>query len=130
MPSDLSSSGQRTEAAAWSLPLLLRSPCAAREQPVTRGIPFPRGLLTDPAAVALFDDAGREVFVQTQALAYWPDDSVRWLLLDFLIGEITEGEHQWALRPRSGTAGASPPPLTLLEASEDNRIEEVEGERS
>src|SRR5438067_11525258 len=78
----------------WSLPLLLRAPIAAREQPVTRGVPFPRGLLTDPAAVALFDDAGREVFVQTQALARWPDGSVRWLLLHFPIEQIAAGDHR------------------------------------
>src|SRR5438552_13655097 len=102
----------------WSLPLLLRSPIAAREQPVTRGVPFPRGLLTDPAAVALFDDAGREVFVQTQALSHWPDDSVRWLLLDFVIDEITAGEHAWTLRPRDGAACVPQPTLTFLEVSE------------
>src|SRR5439155_7659837 len=95
------------------LPLLLRSPIAAREQPVTRGVPFPRGVLTDPAAVTLFDDAGREVFVQTQALSRWSDRTVRWLLLDFLIERIAAGERCWTLRPRPGPAGVSPPPLTL-----------------
>src|SRR5437867_11368145 len=91
----------------WSLPLLLRSPIAAREQPVTRGVPFPRGVLIDPAAVVLFDSAGREVFVQTQALSRWPDGSVRWLLLDFLVEQIAAGEHCWMLRPRTGTTGVS-----------------------
>src|SRR5438552_10086411 len=81
----------------WSLPLLLRSPIAAREQPVTRGVPFPRGVLTDPAAVALFDDARREVFVQTQVLSRWSDGSVRWLLLEFLMEQIAAGEHCWSL---------------------------------
>jgi len=89
---------------AWSLPLLLRSPILAHEQPVTRGVPFPRGALIDPAAVALFDDAGREVFVQTQALSRWPDGSVRWLLLDFLVEQIAAGEHCWTLRPRETPA--------------------------
>ena len=100
-------------AEAWSLPLLLRSAVSARTQPVTRGIPFPRGLLTDPTAVALTDHAGREVALQTQVLARWPDGSVRWLLLDFLINDITEGEQRWILRPRGVPVGPSPTTLTV-----------------
>ena len=69
------------------------------------------------------------MLLQTQALAHWPDGSVRWLLLDFLIEEITAGEHPWTLHPRSGTAGVSPPPLTLLEASDEILVEEVQGEQ-
>jgi len=84
---------------SWSLPLLLRSGIAARLQPITRGVPFPRGLLTDPNAVSLTDETGREIALQTQTLARWPDGSVRWLLLDFLIKEIATGEHRWTLRP-------------------------------
>src|SRR5262245_1704193 len=98
---------------SWSLPLLLRSPIAARQQPVPRVVPFPRGPLTDPAAVALFDDAEREVILQTKALAHWPDGSVRWLLLDFVVDQIAAGERCWTLRPRAGTPRVSPPPLTI-----------------
>ena len=98
----------------WSLPLLLRSAVSARCQPVTRGVPFPRGLLTDPNAVALTDDAGRDVPLQTQTLARWPDGSVRWLLLDFIINELEAGECRWALHG-AGAGGVPPPSLSVRE---------------
>ena len=109
-------SPSETASPDWSLSLLLRSGIPARTQPVTRGVPFPRGLLTDPNAVVLTDDEGREVALQTQALARWPDGSVRWLLLDFLIDQINAGEHRWMLRPRAGKAPVAPPPLSVRDA--------------
>lgn len=55
---------------------------ARRELPVTSGIPFARGVLRDAAAVRL--RAGADALpVQTEVLAWWPDGSVKWLLLDF-----------------------------------------------
>src|SRR5262245_18012064 len=93
---------------AWSLPLLLHSIIPARDQPVTRGVPFPQGILADPAAVTLLDATGQEVPVQTEALSRWPDGSVRWLLLDFVISAITAGDHRWTLQPREGPAVEHP----------------------
>jgi hypothetical protein len=49
---------------------------------VIGGVPLPRGALTDPHAVRL-RHANNEVPVQTRTLAYWPDGSVKWLLLMF-----------------------------------------------
>ncbi|MFH1921302.1 MAG: hypothetical protein ABIP48_15665, partial [Planctomycetota bacterium] len=53
--------------------------------PVTSGIPLAEGELKDPQAVALLDDGGRRRPLQTEALARWPDGSVRWLLVDFQV---------------------------------------------
>lgn len=50
--------------------------------PVTSGLPLARGVLRDPATVRL--RAGNEALpVQTEVLAWWPDGSIKWLLLDF-----------------------------------------------
>jgi hypothetical protein len=92
----------------WTLPLALRFPLAAGTQPLTRGFPLPRGLLTDPHAVALTDGAGGEVPLQTQTLASWPDGSVRWLLLDFLVPECGAEQH-WTLQPKAGNSPDTPP---------------------
>lgn len=51
--------------------------------PVTAGIPFPKGVLTDERRVQLKDPAGKAVPMKTQVLARWKDKSVKWLLLDF-----------------------------------------------
>ena len=52
-------------------------------EPVTCGIPWPRGLLSDVAQLCLFDEQGQAVKLQARALDHWPDGSVRWALLDW-----------------------------------------------
>ncbi len=55
--------------------------------PVTSGIPVARGAMsrTEAASCALFTSAGEQIELQTEVLATWPDQTVRWLLLDFQI---------------------------------------------
>ena len=54
-----------------------------RSEPVTVGVPFPRGLLATPADLRLSTPAGEDQPVQVTALDRWHDGSVRWALLDF-----------------------------------------------
>src|SRR4051794_22921129 len=54
-----------------------------RGEPITCGLPWPRGRLTDPSRLLLEDDASRRIALQAQALDWWPDRSVRWVLLDW-----------------------------------------------
>ncbi len=62
---------------------LLDAPAADAEAPlVSGGVPLPRGALTDPANVRLRHQ-GAEVPLQTKVEAYWPDHSIKWLLLTF-----------------------------------------------
>ena len=51
--------------------------------PLTRGVPLKRGVLTDAKRASLLDAAGRPVPCAARAVAYWPDRSVKWLLLDW-----------------------------------------------
>lgn len=74
-----------------------------RGEPVTCGIPWPRGVLRDPAPLALHSPAGVVVPLQTRVLDRWPDGSVRWLLLDWLAD--VRGEAVYRL-----VAGAEPAP--------------------
>lgn len=55
------------------------SPC----EPITVGMPFPRGLLADTATLGLVDARDRRVPLQAETTERWPDGSVRWALLDF-----------------------------------------------
>ncbi|MGD0946522.1 MAG: hypothetical protein ABSA52_03750 [Candidatus Binatia bacterium] len=56
----------------------------ARSQwPITAGVPFPQGLVTDPARLVVTDDSGRATPVQARVLSRWQDGSVRWALLDW-----------------------------------------------
>lgn len=50
--------------------------------PITCGVPMPPGLLIDASAARLRDSGGREVRVQGRAIGWWPDGSIRWLLVN------------------------------------------------
>src|SRR5262245_20372885 len=63
---------------------------ASAQQPLTVGVPFPRGMLRAPEAVALLDWQQRPQPVQAECLARWPDGSVKWLLLDFILPESAD----------------------------------------
>jgi hypothetical protein len=52
-------------------------------EPVTVGIPFPRGLIHDASVLHITDTEKGPLPLQTQVLATWPDGSAKWILLDF-----------------------------------------------
>lgn len=51
-------------------------------EPITSGIPFAQGVLTDISRVRLLQN-NNEIPAQFRTLATWPDNSIRWLLVDF-----------------------------------------------
>lgn len=70
--------------AATSVPLTVEEPSGVQRTawPVTSGVPLAQGALADDKTAALFDVQGKEMPLQTEVLARWPDGSVRWLLID------------------------------------------------
>jgi len=52
-------------------------------EPVTFGLPFPKGRVHDPGLVALRAEDGTLLPLQTEVLDKWSDGSIRWALLDF-----------------------------------------------
>ena len=52
--------------------------------PVTWGIPFGQGRLFEKEWIKLTAPDGNPVPLQTEVLHKWPDDSIHWLLLDFM----------------------------------------------
>lgn len=82
--------------------------------PVTSGVPFAAGALRDARAVELRDDQGRRVPLQTDALARWPDGSVRWLLLDFQTDLAAKATRSFALRTTESPAPAPAQPAPAL----------------
>jgi hypothetical protein len=71
-----------------------------RAEPVTTGIPLPEGVAFAPDEVTLTDRTGRRLATQVRPLDYWPDRSIRWALLDYLI-DSNEG-HAGAVELRLG----------------------------
>lgn len=52
-------------------------------EPVSVGIPFPKGLIKDTSRLVLLDPDDGSLPIQIQVLATWPDKSPKWVLLDF-----------------------------------------------
>jgi len=51
-------------------------------QPVTFGVPWPRGAVKEVEALSLFDENGQPISAGFTCLNRWPDGSVQWSLLD------------------------------------------------
>jgi len=51
--------------------------------PITSGIPMPQGALQPSDSLCLTDGDGAAVPAQFEPLAFWPEGSVKWALLDF-----------------------------------------------
>src|SRR5215470_6951698 len=88
------------------LALRRRAPTAAHLEPVSTGVPFARGRLRDADAIDLHDEHGRVRPVQLTALARWPDASIRWALLDFIVDSTVDTCESVHLRVRRGGATA------------------------
>ncbi|HXG08797.1 MAG TPA: hypothetical protein VNK04_03325 [Gemmataceae bacterium] len=102
---------------AVRIPLIIASRCAsAARQPITLGLPFPRGMLTDAAPVTLFDAAGCPLLLQAEPLARWSDGSVKWLLLDFVLPPLEKGEVRWLLGPAEEAGDIRPTGLRVAES--------------
>lgn len=52
--------------------------------PVTCGVPFGPGELTDEHSLQLLSPDGNAVPLQTKVLGKWPDGSIKWVLFDFI----------------------------------------------
>jgi hypothetical protein len=81
-----------------AVPLQVESDWATpAQQPVTVGVPFPRGVLHDERILLLREPRGCLVPLQTIPLARWTDGSVKWLLIDFIANAIGPGRQEWSL---------------------------------
>lgn len=97
-------------------------------QPVTFGIPFPKGDLVKTDSLRVVDAAGREMPAQFQVTATWgpqPPESeqVRWLLVD-LVAEITNGKAPAIFLEFGKDLTLEPPasPLTAVKEGETVRV--------
>jgi len=67
-----------------NIPIILKENGGIKriEEPITGGIPIKNGLVFDTDKIYLFD-RNKALPIQTKVLARWPDNSIKWLLLDF-----------------------------------------------
>jgi hypothetical protein len=82
-------------------------------EPVTWGLPFPRGVLDSAHDLILADADGRSRPVQTRVLDRWSDGSVRWVLLDAQLDWSGLPTHYWLAAPLAPRRDPGPPARRL-----------------
>ncbi len=96
--------------------------CDIESFPLMRGIPLVRGVLSDPKLVSLLDESGKPLACVARPVAFWPDKSIKWLLLDFQsalkAGKVSKlklvvGEKPGALPVRPLTVSESPDAVSV-----------------
>jgi hypothetical protein len=82
------------------IPLIVEEHSGIRriDEPVTVGIPLPRGGVFELMGLALFDDSERQLPLQAQVLSRWCDASIKWVLLDFEVSVEPNGLAELQLR--------------------------------
>ena len=63
-------------------------------RPLTTGVPLPKGAVSDPGQLWLMDPDGAVAISQIRGLSRWPDESLKWVLVDFQGGGGQTGEGQ------------------------------------
>ncbi|MEN6303053.1 MAG: hypothetical protein ABFD96_10040 [Armatimonadia bacterium] len=81
-------------------PLKVENPYdfAVTATPISSGVPFAKGELSDPTHVQLVDASGKPVAAQYQPTAYWLDGSIKWLQVSFTGGAPVRGQATYRLR--------------------------------
>ncbi len=83
-----------------TIPILIqeRHGIGRTHEPVTFGIPIPKGLLKDPRLMRLTAGQDGSIPLQTEVLAHWPDGSIKWMLLDFQVSLSAGEQVQYSLK--------------------------------
>ena len=96
-----------------------------RSEPITSGIPFPRGLVKDAADLRLVDEGGKVVPAAFTAINRWPQDgSVRVALLDTQLDVPARGTR--LLKVLTDGRAAEPPARIRVE-KDDSTITVITG---
>lgn len=97
-------------------------------QPVTFGVPVPKGHWTGEEMFWLRDEMGRTLPVQTEVLARWSDRSVKWLLVDVLLDGSLTGRSSWSMQLEEAATPSVPAGLRVRDP--EDRLEIEAGEFS
>ena len=101
---------QRSPLVVWPVETPARRDQA---EPITIGVPLPRGRVGGAVRLALVDEAGRAVPLQARTTESWPDGSARWILARFqAIGPAADRRYELQLRDEPEPA--LPAPAVML----------------
>ncbi len=78
--------------------------------PVASGLPLPRSAVRKAESLGLYTERGEQVSAQFKPLAFWPDGSIKWVLVSLL---ARGGERSYRLTWGEGAASAASSPLRV-----------------
>jgi hypothetical protein len=96
-----------------------QSPSVRINEPVTCGIPFPKGMLRHATLLLLRDAMGNEQRMQVRVLDQWSDGSARWVLCDWQATVNAATHYEIVLMPASVPATTAVQGLVVCAPSQD-----------
>jgi len=101
------------------LPVVLKEEAgvARAATPVTFGLPLPQGGVFDLARFQMLSPRGAPVPAQFVATSFWPDGSLRWVLVDAVVGLDAGAEETYQVEFGSGVVPA-PAKLSQLQVQD------------
>lgn len=88
---------------------------------VTFGVPFPRGTIFDARMIRVLDEGGAELSAQVTATSFWPDDSIRWALVD-LLADVDAGQERTLAVEYGSAVSRAPVPDALRIEEQPNAL--------
>src|SRR5262245_2614593 len=85
-----------------------------RHEPVTFGVPLPRGAVQTGTRWWLSSAVAAEP-VQTRVLDQWPDGSARWILIDSRVSAAAGDHNEFFLETQPSAQSAGAPPIGIAE---------------
>jgi len=70
------------------------------QEPITLGVPFPRGFVQIQGDIEVEDDSGQSISTQSSVLERWTDGSVKWAVLDFFVSIGENGSKIYKVRKK------------------------------
>jgi hypothetical protein len=87
-------------------------------EPITVGVPLPRGAVKDPGRIGLVGDDLGVVPIQALPTERWPDGSIRWVLLDFQTTGVVSADRRYQLQLDGGPPAVQTPRVEIVQAAE------------
>ncbi len=87
-------------------------------EPVTHGVPFPQGMISETSGFQMLNDEGNSVPMAATPLAKWTDGSIKWILFDLQVSIPAKEKKTLQLYRESTTSNNNFSPLELQKNQE------------
>jgi len=102
-----------------SIPIFIRETSGVKRsnEPVTFGLPLPKGFTCDVSALRVLSDQNIPIPLQASSLAIWPDKSLKWALLDFQasVEPLKASEYRLEFRESPSLLPSHPAITTMID---------------